>query len=62
MTWQAILLEVLKLAPAEIALLDECIHAVMAAFAAGQTEEQAFTAARAVIDTAVDALENASRG
>ena len=61
MNWQSILLEAVKLAPAELALLDEGIHAVMSAFSSGQTEEQAFIAARAVIDTAVDAMEAAEK-
>lgn len=61
MTWQAILLEAIKLAPEELPLLDQGLHAVMAAFAAGQTEAEAVAAARAVMESAVNALEAAEK-
>jgi hypothetical protein len=61
MTWQAILLEAVKLAPSELALLEQGIVAVRSALAQGQTEEQAVQAARAVIDTALDAFEAAEK-
>lgn len=61
MTWQAILVEALKLLPSELALLEQGIVAIRDARDGGQTEEQAFAAARAVIDSALDAVEAAEK-
>jgi hypothetical protein len=59
MTAEEILVEVVKLAPSEIALLESAIHAMLQALATGQTREEAVTAARQASDAALDALEAA---
>ena len=61
MTPQEILLAIVRLAPAEVILLDQAVHAIIAAFASGQSEAEAVASARAVMESALDAVEAAER-
>ena len=61
MTPQEIVLAIIKLAPAEIVLVDQAVHAIMAAFASGQTEAEAVASARAVMESALNAVEAAEK-
>lgn len=59
MTLEAILVALQTWEGPALALLDEVLHALMAAKAPGATEQEQVAAARAVSEAAVDALEKA---
>lgn len=57
---EQVLFEVLKLAPEELPILLSAVAALVEAFKAGQTREQAVEAARAAVRAGVDAYEAAA--